>query len=223
MWARDSGRTDCSAAAAEEKPRRRKKPRPAAGSGEKEKPRSSLSNGFSCPGGKLGVHISLPHPSSCRSYYVCLNGVEPSEQGCKYGQVFNPATSACSNPEAVPGCENFYAKSTRTARPRPTPKAEAVTGAGAGLGAGDAGDIRGFLQILQASGLLKEGALETLGSLEAAPAPRQQLAEQEDSFETPRESRRKSFFERKIPPQRRNKFTSIIPKIRYSCTCGAKP
>ena len=34
-----------------------------------------LANGFTCPGGSLGVHPALPHPTSCRLYYICTGTV----------------------------------------------------------------------------------------------------------------------------------------------------
>ena len=71
---------------------------------------AALSNGFKCPGGKLGLHPALPHPTSCRLYYVCLNGVTPNEAGCGKGLVFNPDTSKCDVPVNVPGCEDTYEK-----------------------------------------------------------------------------------------------------------------
>ena len=230
VWARDSGRTGCGLYPDEEpeKKKRRKKPKPPSNiSDQKPKKREKLSNGFSCPGGKLGVHIALPHPSNCRSYYVCLNGVDPSEQGCSNGKVFNPSTSACDAPNNVPGCENYYNKAPKVKKQpkavkllKEEPRSSDIPG----------GDIRGFLQILKANGLLKPGALETLEQStitedksiskligqSRTPVSRKKQSEQslDDSFETPRESRRKSIFERKIPPKRRNKFTNIIPKIK---------
>ena len=229
MWARDSGRTGCGVYPDQEEPakKRRKKPKPQESpSAPKSRKREKLANGFSCPGGKLGVHIALPHPSNCRSYYVCLNGVDPSEQGCSNGKVFNPSTSACDDPPNVPGCEDYYNKSPKPKKqPSPRkvkeePKASEIPG----------GDIRGFLQILKASGLLKPGALETLEKSTSEENPVSQIVNNpsfrlprkrpdptiNESFETPHESRKsiKSLFERKVPPKRRNKFTNIIPKIK---------
>ncbi len=90
MWARDSGRTGCgsTAAAAE---RKRKEPDPTAppppGDAKAAAPAEALPNGFKCPGGKLGVHPALPHPTSCRLYYICHNGVTPTEAGCSSGRM----------------------------------------------------------------------------------------------------------------------------------------
>ena len=113
VWARDSGRDGCGVQPDDgEKRRRKKKKEPShenPAPSDSKSPRT-LENGFRCPGGKLGVHLSLPHPTSCRSYYVCLNGVEASQRGCSVGKVFNPDTSSCDQPKHVPGCENFYEK-----------------------------------------------------------------------------------------------------------------
>ena len=76
MWARDSGRTGCGVAPEEEPRKRRRKQEASPKEPTKEAAGpKTLANGFRCPGGKLGVHIALAHPSDCRSYYVCLNGV----------------------------------------------------------------------------------------------------------------------------------------------------
>ena len=67
------------------------------------KPAEKLSNGFVCPGGPEGVHPALPHPDDCRLYYVCLNGVDPSDAGCPPGKVFNPTIQQCDLPANVNG------------------------------------------------------------------------------------------------------------------------
>ena len=67
------------------------------------KPAAALSNGFKCPGGAIGVHLALPHPKDCRLYYVCLDGITPSDAGCTHGTVFNPTTHQCDNPGNVEG------------------------------------------------------------------------------------------------------------------------
>lgn len=114
VWARESSRKGCLSALkrAQQAEAATKKP-----DGEKEG--ESLPNGFKCPGGKLGIHPALPHPDSCRLYYVCLNGVTPNEAGCVSGLVFNKETSKCDNPQNVPGCEDTYVKQSA---PRPQPK-----------------------------------------------------------------------------------------------------
>ena len=82
--------------------------RPSFKNDDQTKVGDSLPNGFRCPGGKLGIHPALPHPTSCRLYYVCLNGVTPNEAGCGSGLVFNEESARCDQPENVPGCEDFY-------------------------------------------------------------------------------------------------------------------
>ena len=120
VWARDSSREGC---LSENQRRKKKKPK---GKRRQQQPQQddsnqkkgdSLPNGFQCPGGKLGFHPALPHPTSCRLYYVCLNGVTPNEAGCGRGLVFNAETEKCDKPENVPGCEETYAP--RGGRPPP--------------------------------------------------------------------------------------------------------
>eukprot|EP00095_Tigriopus_kingsejongensis_P001305 snap_masked-scaffold967_size75526-processed-gene-0.2 protein:Tk01305 transcript:snap_masked-scaffold967_size75526-processed-gene-0.2-mRNA-1 annotation:"hypothetical protein AaeL_AAEL009580" len=74
-------------------------------------PAEALSNGFTCPGGKLGVHLLLPHPTSCILYYVCLNGINPSEASCSGGTVFNRYTQKCDEPENVEDCGQDFSTS----------------------------------------------------------------------------------------------------------------
>ena len=115
VWARDSGRTGCGVTPEEDRPkkrRREKTPEPDKPA-ENKKPKT-LANGFTCPGGKLGVHLKLPHPTDCRSYYVCLNGVEASEAGCSVGLVFNSDSGTCDNPANVAGCETYYDKPSKS-------------------------------------------------------------------------------------------------------------
>ena len=110
MWARDSGRDDCDIE--EEAPRRRKKKGGQAAQETQEpvkerKVAEKLANGFVCPGGPVGVHPALPHPKDCRLYYVCLNGLDPSNAGCPNTKVFNPATQQCDKPDNVEGRAAF--------------------------------------------------------------------------------------------------------------------
>ena len=112
VWARESSRKGCLSANQRAENRgssrgRRPTNRPQTGSND-SKPGKGLPNGFQCPGGKLGIHPALPHPTSCRLYYVCLNSVTPNEAGCGPGLVFNEITAKCDNPENVPGCEDTY-------------------------------------------------------------------------------------------------------------------
>ena len=61
VWPRESGRDDCEAAPTGT--RRRTTASPSSGQQSSAKPVETLSNGFRCPGGKVGVHPALPHPS----------------------------------------------------------------------------------------------------------------------------------------------------------------
>ncbi|XP_023320463.1 protein obstructor-E [Eurytemora carolleeae] len=104
VWARESGRAGC----VSEQNRSQKKmtdKKPADDTPTTQKPKS-LENGFTCPGGALGVHPALPHPTSCRQYYICLDGITATEAGCTKGRVFNPGTQQCDSPQNVPGCED---------------------------------------------------------------------------------------------------------------------
>ena len=90
VWARDSGRTGCGSSGSAERKKKEPEPTlpppPPGGSDAKAPPPAeALANGFRCPGGKLGIHPALPHPSSCRLYYICHNGVTPTEAGCSSG------------------------------------------------------------------------------------------------------------------------------------------
>merc|ERR1711962_1792275 len=136
---------------------------------EKKEVAKKLPNGFQCPGGKLGVHIALPHPDDCRKYYICLDGVTPNEAGCPPRKVFNPTTSSCDQPSNVLGCQNYYnpLKTTRH-HPLPKPVSEVVKhtvketprSTAGGLSVG--GEFKGFLDKLEQIGLLKPGALDAL-------------------------------------------------------------
>jgi hypothetical protein len=109
VWARQSLRKGClsSSKRAQQSESTSRKPL-LANLFDDEKEGESLPNGFKCPGGKLGIHPALPHPESCRLYYVCLNGVTPNEAGCVAGLVFNKETAKCDDPTNVPGCEDAY-------------------------------------------------------------------------------------------------------------------
>jgi hypothetical protein len=70
---------------------------------------------FECPKMKSGMenlrfgdHDRLPHPTSCRHFYMCLLSGMPRQGGCSLGLVFNPVTGRCDEPKHVAGCENFY-------------------------------------------------------------------------------------------------------------------
>ncbi|XP_063848252.1 protein obstructor-E-like isoform X2 [Scylla paramamosain] len=67
---------------------------------------------FNCPNGlsslPWGKEKTLhPSPDSCREFYVCVGGV-PKRQLCPFGKVFSEKTSACTQPQNVSGCEDFY-------------------------------------------------------------------------------------------------------------------
>ncbi|XP_014220361.1 protein obstructor-E-like [Trichogramma pretiosum] len=74
-----------------------------------------LSDGFRCPKdtgldsrGQAVDHPKYAHPEDCQKFYVCLNGVNPREQGCSDGTVYNDVAQRCDAPENVPGCEDWY-------------------------------------------------------------------------------------------------------------------
>ena len=98
-----SSRDDCDAAPAEPKRKKKKGGAPVEEKKPDRKPAEKLANGFVCPGGPVGVHPALPHPDDCRLYYVCLNGLDPSDAGCPPGKVFNPTIQQCDLPANVNG------------------------------------------------------------------------------------------------------------------------
>jgi len=155
VWARDSGREEC---IEEEQPREKKKKE----GGKKEdakperKPADKLDNGFQCPGGPEGVHPALPHPTDCRLYYVCLNGLDPSDAGCPPSKVFNPSIQQCDIPANVDGCEDYYNPAAKKK------KADLAANLGTDL---DSKDFSMFLKLLKSSGVLGG----KLGGLEQAP------------------------------------------------------
>jgi len=123
VWARESSRKGCLSALkraqqAEDAAKKTFQNQP-----EGVKEGESLPNGFKCPGGKLGIHPALPHPDSCRLYYVCLNGVTPNEAGCVSGLVFNRETSKCDDPKNVPGCEHTYERPQQSKQLQKSPAA----------------------------------------------------------------------------------------------------
>ena len=67
------------------------------------------------------VHIALPHPTDCRKFYTCLDGITPRDQGCPARKVFNPTTSSCDDPTNVVGCETYYNKPEPRRPPAPPP------------------------------------------------------------------------------------------------------
>jgi Chitin binding Peritrophin-A domain len=68
---------------------------------------------FECPRlsnkkSKLDRHPRYPSPDDCQKYFVCLNGVDPSELSCSSGKVYNEETKSCDDPANVEGCENWF-------------------------------------------------------------------------------------------------------------------
>ncbi|KAK3881522.1 hypothetical protein Pcinc_014041 [Petrolisthes cinctipes] len=77
--------------------------------------RDAMQQNFACPApGELAATGSFsrhPHPDDCRQYFVCLDGAA-REYGCPIGTVFQigniDGLGQCSDPELVPGCEDYY-------------------------------------------------------------------------------------------------------------------
>lgn len=75
-----------------------------------------LKDGFQCPNeinlqNKLGqviVNPHYPHPEDCQYFYICVNGVEARELKCEEGLVYNDEKKTCTEPEDVPGCEDWF-------------------------------------------------------------------------------------------------------------------
>ena len=225
VWARESTREGCLTVGQRQKQKKKKRPnnqrRQPPPQDNNFKQGDALSNGFTCPGGKLGVHLALPHPTSCRLYYVCLNGVTPKEAGCKPGTVFNDVAAKCDDPANVPRCAN---QNKPKKRPRPNTSS---TGSGnsnsksGGLTSDnpDIKDINKFLELLQnpaIQGILKPELVEALSSGAASqpdtprsrPAPVQEQEPAPPPVGTPAVHRR-------IPPQRNNRFTQkFLPRVK---------
>uniref|UniRef100_A0A0C9QWL8 PE44 protein n=1 Tax=Fopius arisanus TaxID=64838 RepID=A0A0C9QWL8_9HYME len=77
--------------------------------------RDVLDDGFSCPeenvagpGGRILPHPTYPHPEDCAKFYICRNGVQPQKGQCEEGTVYDEETFRCTDPENIPGCENYY-------------------------------------------------------------------------------------------------------------------
>ncbi|KAK8404404.1 hypothetical protein O3P69_007596 [Scylla paramamosain] len=76
---------------------------------------SLQTQGVVCPApGELtatGSFSRHPHSEDCRQYFVCLDGVA-REYGCPIGTVFQigalEGLGQCTDPELVPGCEDYY-------------------------------------------------------------------------------------------------------------------
>ena len=48
------------------------------------------------------ILIRYSDPDDCATYYICLNGISPREQGCELGLVYNELSKQCDAPENVP-------------------------------------------------------------------------------------------------------------------------
>merc|ERR1711892_1580794 len=149
VWPRESGREDC-ASDDEESGGRRKKPKSMKGpDATTRKPAEALSNGFKCPGGPIGVHPALPHPTDCRLYYVCLDGLTPSDAGCTKGKVFNPTTQQCDSPGNVEGCEFYYNPAAK--KKKEEQKQSIASEIGADISSNDSSQ---FIKLLKMTGVL---------------------------------------------------------------------
>lgn len=143
-------------------PEARRLPRPVA-STTTEQPKDELTElpgEFHCPNTteSEGAWRAFSSPSSCRLYYICVDGLEPREHGCSQGKVFNQNTQVCDEPERVDGCEDFYQKKARDEETRED------------KGIGDGGLDRDeqkqyfveFVDMLRRSGLFKRGLIDLL-------------------------------------------------------------
>ncbi|XP_076346227.1 protein obstructor-E-like isoform X2 [Tachypleus tridentatus] len=71
-----------------------------------------VAEGFVCPdpieiSQQAGVYTRHAHPTDCRYFFVCSEGVARS-YGCGISTVFNAKTLQCEDAENVEGCENYY-------------------------------------------------------------------------------------------------------------------
>ena len=168
VWPRESGREDCISEEAGAGKRKRKNPKSPSGAEVTTKaPAAALANGFKCPGGPVGVHPALPHPSDCRLYYVCLDGLTPSEAGCTKGRVFNPSSQQCDKPENVAGCEFYYNPALK--KKTEEENAELASELGADI---TGADFNQFLKLLRMSGVLGGRGEAALRRPAGRPGPR---------------------------------------------------
>ncbi|XP_029155899.1 protein obstructor-E-like [Nylanderia fulva] len=77
--------------------------------------RDVLDDGFVCPdgdvagpSGRILPHPTYPHPEDCAKFYICKNGVVPQKGQCDPDTVYNEEIFRCTEPENVPGCEDYY-------------------------------------------------------------------------------------------------------------------
>ena len=166
VWPRESSREGClseTQRSRARKPTQRRQKQPQTNNDNKKG--DSLPNGFTCPGGKLGIHLALPHPTSCRLYYNCLNGVTPIEAGCGPGLVFNDVTAKCDDPSNVPRCQS-QVRSNKRPKKSQAPQASAN---GENL---NINQISEFLKLLQTPSIrkiLKPEIVEALSNGESNP------------------------------------------------------
>jgi len=149
VWPRESGRDDCITEDSQSGGRK-KKPKSTNGpEATTRKPAEALSNGFQCPGGPVGVHPALPHPSDCRLYYICLDGLTPTDAGCTKGKVFNPTTQQCDTPANVEGCEFYYNPAAKKKKEKQDKNIASQLGADV-----SSDEFNQFLKLLQRTGVL---------------------------------------------------------------------
>lgn len=197
VWARESKRKGC-LSATKRAQRETTTTERSTNVGEIEKEGQSLPNGFKCPGGKLGIHPALPHPTSCRLYYVCLNGVVPNEAGCVSGLVFNRDTAKCDLPDNVQGCEDTYAtrrRGTTTTKQPAKQTSQQTKGRG---GVSDLAEILTVLSNPKFKNFLKPEIVEVLdafgdykGSEEDEEVDTDEAQESQKSSSTPTGLRRR--------------------------------
>lgn len=235
VWARESTRKGCLSANKRAQQNEATK-KPLLPDPDAEKEGESLPNGFKCPGGKLGIHPALPHPDSCRLYYVCLNGVTPNEAGCVSGLVFNPDTAKCDDPKNVPGCEDTYETKKRTTTTTQRPNSRNSNK----INEDSVDDLAKLLTLLSNPKLktfLKPEIADVLGTIdqdeeEDGPSPRQvnltggrrrkkrpqqqpQQVDEEAEAATEAALANGEVSIRQVPSNRRNVFTSkFIPRVK---------
>jgi len=57
---------------------------------------------------RFGDHDRHADVNDCRYFFTCLTTGHPRRAGCGGGKVFDIATGACTAPEGVEGCEEYY-------------------------------------------------------------------------------------------------------------------
>jgi len=149
VWPRESGRDDCINEDSQSSGRKKKQKSAKGPEATTRKPAEALSNGFQCPGGAIGVHPALPHPSDCRLYYICLDGLTPTDAGCTKGKVFNPTTQQCDTPANVEGCEFYYNPAAKKKKEKQDRNIASQVGADV-----SSDEFSQFLKLLKMTGVL---------------------------------------------------------------------